>query len=69
MLRFLVGYLFGAGIGFFLGISFVQLTITNTVDTFIIFVSFWIIMLIVGLIWSHKHHIKKQRDYYRKINS
>lgn len=69
MLRFLVGYLFGTGIGFLLGIAFVQLSIANTINTFIFFASFWIIMLVVGLFWSYSHHIKKQKDYYKKVNS
>lgn len=69
MLRFLIGYLIGAGIGFFLCATFIQLEAINLAAPFVFFVSLFVIILIIGLIWSHNHHVKKRKDYYRKINN
>jgi len=69
MFRFLIGYLIGTGIGFFLCIAFIQLETINFATQFMLFVSLFVIVLIIGLVWSHNHHIKKRKDYYRKINN
>lgn len=63
MFRFLIGYLSGTVMGILL--------ITILSDQFalapIVFLALWISILILGLIWSHKHHIKKRDEYYKKI--
>ena len=35
--------------------------------TFIIFATIWILALGLGLYWSHKYHLRKKGDYYKKI--
>ncbi len=65
MLRFLIGYIFGTFLGFMSFAAFVG--INENYSSFIFFAAIWIIILILGLVWSHKHHIKKRDDYYKKI--
>lgn len=69
MLRFLIGYLIGAAIGFFLSVSFVYFKVSNIAISFIFFSTLFVIIFIVGLIWSHNHHIRMKKEYYKKINS
>lgn len=59
MLRFLIGYILGTLSGFMSFAAFVNTDYSSR----IFFVAVWIIVLILGLVWSHKHHVKK-RDYY-----
>lgn len=64
MLRFLIGYILGTFLGFMSFSAFVNIDYSSR----IFFVAVWIIVLILGLLWSHKHHIKKRDDYYKKIH-
>ena len=64
MLRFLIGYILGTFLGFMSFAAFVNIDYSSR----IFFVAVWIIVLILGLVWSHKHHIKKRDDYYKKIH-
>ena len=64
MFRFLIGYLSGTVMGILLIASLIR---DQSVLTPIIFLALWIIILILGLVWSHKHHIKKRDEYYKKI--
>lgn len=63
MFRFLIGYILGTLLGF---MSFAVFVGKNPAS-FIFFVTIWIIILVLGLVWSHKHHIKKRDNYYKKI--
>lgn len=65
MFRFLIGYTFGTFLGFMSFAAFVS--INENYSSFIFFAVVWVIILILGLVWSHKHHIKKRDDYYKKI--
>lgn len=67
MFRFLIGYLIGALIGFLLSISFVYFKASNVAISFVFF-SF-VVIFIAGMLWSHKHHIRMKKEYYKKINS
>lgn len=62
MFRFLIGYLSGT----VMGILLIARLITHG-QFAITFLALWIIILILGLVWSHKHHIKKRDEYYKKI--
>lgn len=64
MFRFLIGYILGTLLGF---MSFAVFVSSGDCASLIFFVAVWIIILILGLVWSHKHHIKKREDYYKKI--
>ena len=68
MFRFLIGYLSGTVMGILLIASLISLiTREQSASAPIIFLALWIIILILGLVWSHKHHIKKRDEYYKKI--
>lgn len=68
MFRFLIGYLSGTVMGILLIASLIA---RDQCDQFalapIVFLALWFIILILGLVWSHKHHIKKRDEYYKKI--
>lgn len=64
MFRFLIGYLSGTVMGILLIVSLI--TRDQSASALIIF-ALWIIILVLGLVWSHKHHIKKRDEYYKKI--
>ena len=61
MLRGLIGFILGMICGTF--------TISSYLigDSLIIWVIIDVIVLIVLLIWCHKHHIKKRDEYHDKI--
>ncbi len=61
MLRGLIGFILGMICGVF--------TISSYLigDSLIIWVIIDVIVLIVLLIWCHKHHIKKRDEYHDKI--
>jgi len=63
MFRFLIGYILGTFLGF---MSFAVFVSQNKASL-IFFVAVWIIILVLGLVWSHRHHIRKRDDYYKKI--
>lgn len=63
MFRFLIGYLSGTVMGILLIVSLSD----QSASAPIIFLALWIIILVLGLVWSHKHHIKKRDEYYKKI--
>lgn len=63
MFRFLIGYLSGT----VMGILLIAILSDQSASAPIIFLALWIIILILGLVWSHKHHIKKRDEYYKKI--
>ena len=63
MFRFLIGYLSGT----VMGILLIASLLTHDPFASAIFLALWIIILILGLVWSHKHHIKKRDEYYKKI--
>lgn len=67
MFRFLIGYLSGTVMGILLSASLIMITREQSASALIIFLALWIIILILGLVWSHKHHIKKRDEYYKKI--
>jgi len=69
MIRFLLGYLIGAVIGFLLSFAFIYFKVSNIAIPFVFFSTFFIVIFIVGLTWSHKHHIRMKKEYYKKINS
>ncbi len=64
MFRFLVGYILGTFLGF---MSFAVFVSPQNKASLIFFVAVWIIILVLGLVWSHRHHIRKRDDYYKKI--
>lgn len=63
MFRFLIGYLSGT----VMGILLIAILSDQSASAPIIFLALWFIILILGLVWSHKHHIKKRDEYYKKI--
>ena len=65
MFRFLIGYLSGTVMGILLIASLIARD--QFASASIIFLALWIIILILGLVWSYKHHIKKRDEYYKKI--
>lgn len=69
MLRFLVGYLIGAVIGFLLSVSFVYFKVSNDAISFVFFSVLFVVIFVIGLVWSYKHHIRMKKEYYKKINS
>lgn len=65
MFRFLIGYIGGTVIGIALCAGLI--TIDQDTSNIIFFSILWLILLAIGLYWSHKYHIKKRNDYYKKV--
>lgn len=65
MFRFLIGYILGTVMGIVLCAGLI--TMDQDISIIVFFSILWIMLLVLGLVWSHKHHIKKRDDYYKKI--
>lgn len=66
MLRFLIGYILGTVMGIFLFGAMIAGD-EGPVQGYGFVIGLWLAFLVTGLTWSHKHHIKKRDDYYKKI--
>lgn len=66
MLRFLIGYILGTVMGIFLFGAMIAGD-GGPVQGYGFVIGLWLAFLVTGLTWSHKHHIKKRDDYYKKI--
>lgn len=66
MLRFLIGYILGTVMGIFLFGAMITGD-GGPVQGYGFVIGLWLAFLVTGLTWSHKHHIKKRDDYYKKI--
>lgn len=66
MLRFLIGYILGTVMGIFLFGAMIAGD-GEPVQGYGFVIGLWLAFLVTELTWSHKHHIKKRNDYYKKI--